>query len=55
MQNTCASTQPISVLHLRGQEQDDPDLHPIRLASEPLDLIKVESKESPAWKQEMSD
>ena len=54
MQDMFASTQPVSVLYARGQEQDDPDLHPIQLTGEPLDLVKVESEESTAWQQRIS-
>ncbi|KAK5145275.1 hypothetical protein LTR04_001336 [Oleoguttula sp. CCFEE 6159] len=32
------STQPTSVLYLRGAEQDDPYVHPVRLAGESRDL-----------------
>jgi CP2 transcription factor len=49
MQDMFASTRPVSALYVRGQEQDDPDLHPIQLTGEPLDLVKVESEESTAW------
>jgi hypothetical protein len=51
MQDMYTSTQPVSVLFLRGQEQDDHDLHPVRLDGEPLDLTKVETKKSAAWQQ----
>ena len=49
MQDMFASTRPVSALYVQGQEQDDPDLHPIQLTGEPLDLVKVESEESTAW------
>jgi hypothetical protein len=54
MQDMLASTRPISVLCLGGQEQDDPDLHPVQLTGKHLDPTKVKSKESPAWHQETS-
>jgi hypothetical protein len=42
MQDMFTSTRPSSVLYLPGAEQDDPDLHPVRLTGEPLDLTKSE-------------
>lgn len=51
MQDMFTSTRPVSILYLRGLEQDDPDLHPVALAGEPLDLTKVESSGNPAWRQ----
>ncbi|KAH8668852.1 CP2 transcription factor [Xylariales sp. PMI_506] len=49
LQDMFTSTRPVSVLYLRGEERDDPDLHPVSLAGEPTDLTKVESKDSGAW------
>jgi hypothetical protein len=49
LQDMFTSTRPISILYLRGDELDDPDLHPVTLAGEPTDLTKVESREGPAW------
>ncbi|KAL2163407.1 hypothetical protein VTH06DRAFT_5464 [Thermothelomyces fergusii] len=46
------STRPVSVLYLRGDELDDPDLHPVSLPGEPLELGKVESRDSVAWRSE---
>lgn len=46
LQDMFTSTRPVSVLYLRGEETDDPDLHPVSLAGEPTDLTKVESKDS---------
>ncbi len=46
------STRPVSVLYLRGDELDDPDLHPVSLPGEPLDLTKVESKDGVAWRDQ---
>jgi len=42
MQEMVASIRPVSALCIRGQEQDDPDLYPVQLTDEPLDLTKVE-------------
>jgi len=55
MQDMFTSTRPISILYLRGSEQDDPDLHPVALAGEPLDLTKVDSRGSAVWQQRSSD
>lgn len=54
MQDMFTSTRPVSILYLRGQEQDDPDLHPVVLAGEPLDLTKVTSRDSLAWQHRAS-
>jgi hypothetical protein len=57
LQDMFTSTRPISVLYLRGDELDDPDLHPVSLPGESsasLDLTKVESRESNAWRSERS-
>jgi hypothetical protein len=54
MQDMFTSTRPVSVLYLRGAEEDDPDLHPVALPGEPLDLTKVDSRESIAWHQRSS-
>ena len=41
MQDMFTSTRPVSVLYLKGYEQDDPDLFPVALPGEPLNLTKV--------------
>jgi hypothetical protein len=55
MQDMFTSTRPISILYLRGSERDDPDLYPVALAGEPLDLTKVDSKGAAVWQQRTSD
>lgn len=55
MQDMFTSTRPVSILYLRGSEQDDPDLHPVALVGEPLDLTKVDSGGSAMWQQRTSD
>lgn len=42
MQDMFTSTRPVSVLYLRGYEQDDPDLFPVSLPGQPLDLRKID-------------
>ncbi|KAI1082446.1 CP2 transcription factor-domain-containing protein [Whalleya microplaca] len=49
LQDMFTSTRPVSVLYLRGDDLDDPDLHPVSLPGEPQDLTKVEPKEGAAW------
>jgi len=51
MQDMFTSTRPVSILYLRGAEQDDPDLHPVTLVGEPIDLTKVDSRGSAIWQQ----
>lgn len=55
MQDMFTSTRPTSILYLRGSEQDDPDLHPVALVGEPLDLTKIDSRGSAIWHQKNSD
>ncbi|TKA74666.1 hypothetical protein B0A49_05660 [Cryomyces minteri] len=43
LQDMFTSTRPASVLYLRGAEQDDPDIYPVRLSGEPQDLTKIET------------
>lgn len=50
LQDMFTSTRPLSILYLRGEELDDPDLHPVSLPGEPLDLTKVESRDSAAYR-----
>lgn len=55
MKDMFTSTRPISILYLRGSEQDDPDLYPVVLAGEPLDLTKVDPRTNALWQQRNSD
>lgn len=53
LQDMFTSTRPVSILYLRGDELDDPDLHPVSLPGEPNDLTKVESRDSLlAWREQ---
>lgn len=54
LQDMFTSTRPVSVLYLRGDELDDPDAHPVSLPGDSLDLAKVESRDSTAWRSERS-
>ncbi|KAI1385593.1 CP2 transcription factor-domain-containing protein [Hypoxylon trugodes] len=49
LQDMFTSTRPVSILYLRGDDLDDPDLHPVSLPGEPTDLTKVEPKDTAAW------
>jgi len=60
-QDMFTSTRPVSRLYLRGDELDDPDLHPVVLTGKihteshndsHNDLTKLESRESNAWRSE---
>jgi CP2 transcription factor len=53
MQAMFTSTQPVSILYLRGSELDDPDLHPIHLSGESQDSINRERKDI-AWNRRQS-
>lgn len=54
MQDMFTSTRPVSILYLRGAVEDDPDLHPVALCGEPIDLTKVDSADSAIWQQRSS-
>lgn len=43
LQDMFSSTRPVSVLYLKGEEQDDPDLHPVQLVSSPQELSKLDT------------
>jgi hypothetical protein len=53
-QDMLTSTRPVSILYLRGSEQDDPDLHLVSLPGEIWDLTKVDSRQSEIWQQTTS-
>ena len=55
MQDMFSSNRPVSVLYLKGYDQDDPDLFPVALPGEPQDLVKVEALSRKAsWDQRPS-
>jgi hypothetical protein len=47
-----SSTRPQSVLYLRGAEQDDPDLHPVKLGGESVELVRNDSTETAGWERQ---
>jgi len=55
MQDMFTSTRPVSIFYLRGSEQDDPDLHPVALVGEPIDLTKVDARGGAVWQQRTSN
>ena len=48
LQDMFTSTRPVSILFLRGEELDDPDLHPVALPGDP-DFSRFEDRHSAAW------
>jgi hypothetical protein len=43
LQDMFSSTRPASILYLKGEELDDPDLHPVQLSGTPQDLSKIDT------------
>ncbi|KAF1946578.1 hypothetical protein EJ02DRAFT_215150 [Clathrospora elynae] len=43
LQDMFSSTRPVSVLYLKGEEQDDPDLNPVVLSATSQDLSKLDT------------
>ena len=52
LQDMFTSTRPASVLYLRGADQDDPDLYPVKLSGEPQSLVRSESTDTAGWEQQ---
>ncbi|OCK72975.1 hypothetical protein K432DRAFT_430810 [Lepidopterella palustris CBS 459.81] len=56
LQDMFSSTRPASILYLRGEELDDPDMHPVQLAGEPQDLTKIDTNVDMAmWERQSSN
>lgn len=54
LEDMFTSTRPVSMLFLRGEEGDDPDLHPVHLTGEPATnnaLHRTDTTESSSWDQ----
>lgn len=49
LQDMFTSTRPVSVLYLRGEELDDPDLHPVSLPGDVSPLTKPEGQDGSNW------
>jgi hypothetical protein len=55
LQDMFSSTRPVSVLYLKGEEQDDPDLHPVLLSATPQELSKLDTNvDAPIWEAQES-
>ncbi|KAF2252576.1 hypothetical protein BU26DRAFT_259274 [Trematosphaeria pertusa] len=55
LQDMFSSTRPVSVLYLKGDEQDDPDLHPVQLSGTPQDLSKIDTNvDATMWERQSS-
>ena len=52
LQDMFTSTRPASVLFLKGEELDDPDLNPVRLTGEMPELTKVDTGDSQGWEKQ---
>ncbi|KAF2278487.1 uncharacterized protein EI97DRAFT_456875 [Westerdykella ornata] len=54
LQDMFSSTRPVSVLYLKGDEHDDPDLHPVQLSGT-MDLSKIDTNvDSTMWEHQSS-
>ncbi|KAF2399897.1 hypothetical protein EJ06DRAFT_538154 [Trichodelitschia bisporula] len=52
-QDMFTSTRPTSILFLKGDEIDDPDLHPVYLTGEPHDLTRTtETNDTSMWERQ---
>jgi hypothetical protein len=54
LQDMFTSTRPASVLYLRGDEEDDPDLHPVKLSGEVQELVRSDSADAVGWDRQSS-
>ncbi|KAF2200964.1 hypothetical protein GQ43DRAFT_449125 [Delitschia confertaspora ATCC 74209] len=56
LQDMFSSTRPASVLYLKGEELDDPDLHPVHLAGTPQDLSKIDTDaDTTMWERQSNN
>ena len=55
LQDMFSSTRPTSILYLKGETEDDPDLHPVRLSGTPQELAKLDtSVDTTMWERQSS-
>lgn len=55
LQDMFSSTRPVSVLYLKGDEHDDPDMYPVQLSGTPPDLTKIDTNiDSTMWERQSS-
>ena len=52
LQDMFTSTRPVSVLYLKGEEGDDPDLHPVQLTGEASGLTKIDTTDAGLWERQ---
>ncbi|KAK3117144.1 hypothetical protein LTR53_001801 [Teratosphaeriaceae sp. CCFEE 6253] len=52
LQDMFTSTRPVSVLYLPGEDQDDPDLYPVKLSGQPLSLVRTDTNDSSGWERQ---
>lgn len=51
LQDMFSSTRPASILYLRGAEEDDPDLHPVKITGE-QEMVRTDSADGAAWEKQ---
>jgi hypothetical protein len=49
LQDMFTSTRPVSILYLRGEDLDDPDLHPVSLPGE--SEVKMDGRDGLGWRE----
>lgn len=57
LQDMFSSTRPVSVLYLKGEDSDDPDLHPVQLTGSPPELQRIDtnvSTDTAMWERQSS-
>jgi hypothetical protein len=57
LQDMFSSTRPVSVLYLKGEDSDDPDLHPVQLTGSPPTLQRIDtnvSTDTQMWERQSS-
>jgi hypothetical protein len=53
LQDMFTSTRPASILFLKGEELDDPDLHPVHLeGASATDLAKIDTRDTTMWESQ---
>jgi hypothetical protein len=55
LQDMFTSTRPASVLFLKSDELDDPDLHPVQLTGDLPDLPKGDSTDASLWEKQSTN
>lgn len=51
LQDMFTSTRPVSVLYLKGEESDDPDLHPVQLSGDVHMQLKADGSDQAVWER----